>query len=46
LTDFIIDQSTDEAVVQHGILYAQIAFLQKPHLPALLAVKVREVLDG
>ena len=37
---------TDEAIAQHGVLDAGVAFLQKPFSPSPLARKVRAVLDS
>jgi len=36
----------DRAIVHHGIIEAEMSFLQKPFTPALLTQKVREVLES
>jgi PAS domain S-box-containing protein len=37
---------TPDAIVQRGVFKEQIAFLEKPFTPAVLAQRVREVLNG
>ncbi len=37
---------TDDAIVHHGMLEAGLNYLQKPFTPAVLARRVREVLDA
>jgi CheY-like chemotaxis protein len=37
---------TDDAIVHHGVLEQGVAFVEKPFTPAVLAHKVREVLDA
>jgi DNA-binding NarL/FixJ family response regulator len=37
---------TDDAIVHHGVMRAEMAFIQKPFSPESLARKVREVLDS
>jgi FixJ family two-component response regulator len=36
---------TDDAIVRHGVLQAEVAFLQKPFSMATFTTKVRAVLD-
>ena len=37
---------TDDAVIRHGLLTADVAFIQKPYSAQALAEKVRTTLDG
>jgi two-component system cell cycle sensor histidine kinase/response regulator CckA len=37
---------TDDAIAQHGVLDAGVAFLAKPYSPKILARKVRAMLDN
>jgi FixJ family two-component response regulator len=37
---------TDEAIVHHGIVDSNIAFIQKPFSETVLMQKIREVLDA
>ena len=37
---------TDDAIVHHGVLSSELAFVQKPLMPGPLLSKLRAVLDG
>jgi len=37
---------TDDAIVHHGVLSSEVAFIQKPFMPDALLARVRDVLDG
>ena len=37
---------TDDSIVRHGVLEAQIAYIQKPITPEALTTRVRQVLEG
>ncbi|MGC4087909.1 MAG: PAS domain S-box protein [Polyangiaceae bacterium] len=37
---------TDDAIVHHGVLSSELAFVQKPLMPAPLLLKLRNVLDS
>ena len=42
----LISGYTEDAVLMHGIMNEEFAFLQKPFTPSVLAKKVRECLDS
>ena len=37
---------TDDAIIHHGVLSSEFAFVQKPLVPLALLTKLRSVLDG
>lgn len=37
---------TDDSIVRHGVLEAQVDYIQKPITPEALTTRLRQVLDG
>ncbi len=46
MTVLFMSGYTDDAIVHHGVLSSELAFVQKPLMPNTLLSKLREVLDG
>jgi CheY-like chemotaxis protein len=46
LKTLFMSSYTDEAIVQHGVSDAEVAYLQKPFSLMALAAKIRSVLDN
>jgi two-component system cell cycle sensor histidine kinase/response regulator CckA len=46
LRELYLSGSTEDAIVRHGVLQADVPFLQRPFTMVVLTNKVREVLDA